>query len=865
MRRNVRKIGILATICSFCMILVCGVCSLFTNNTYKVSATTPTTGAHTVTEVCLHQGAISGNGFFCYFMENSTVLKQDLGTGLTEDNNTYLKNFANQLFFTGNKFENSGVGGRLNTQGALQNWFIEKTNGSTSTAVAVGDYFLIPQGTTYATSQVTFTFGKNFKILYTGSTTCPQTSDGVTCAGSGKCGHGYHVFSWASNSIQQISLNAGSGQNFFYSIFWGPGALESGIAAKETEDTNTFLRAFTDQLQLNGQSFTEAGLITAQGNVNMCFQKADMSNFKEGDTLYIPYGTKFVTNATAWVFGYNFKIVASTKACTDITNCQTALGNHTSQYCLSGKYHVYRWANGAAEPEVGTPNLNTYADNTGVQISAKSNTNGTVGIMPYFYNTQGYAISFDLLDCYGAGFGLVIGTKTSIQAFNTSGYQYLLFKGDGTTENSLGYTGTFKYSVGHTYKFAVEGNKVNLYEKGVLDSDSAYTQVASANFSLGSWDSIGILAKSDAERSTTVVLDNIAIYNQSGTAVWASNCDGALPGLTIGNSNGKGSLGVYNSIMYKVVFVNENGQQLSTQNVCANGKATVPTSSITPIEGYEFTGWSDDYSVITSDVVIYPVYESTTKIFPVAPEMTDNNVFIGYKLISKTDSSVLPTLYQPGDTYESSLYTYEAVTLEMYMEKGASARLSEVDGISGIRYTVNVNKAQLQSIKDTFGVTLNLGLRVRVVNAQDQISKTESTFNAITDVLGASQTGNVRESGNYLVYSVTYVMHDEFIANEKANEYKWLGDGFIEVVNGENTTKSYAVQNDNARSYRYLIDYYLNQSWTTEATETNVYKITHTLSDGTTKQDRYYSFYDLTYKVLLAEAERADVEVKDNQ
>ena len=95
MRRNVRKIGILATICSFCMILVCGVCSLFTNNTYKVSATTPTTGAHTVTEVCLHQGAISGNGFFCYFMENSTVLKQDLGTGLTEDNNTYLKNFAN--------------------------------------------------------------------------------------------------------------------------------------------------------------------------------------------------------------------------------------------------------------------------------------------------------------------------------------------------------------------------------------------------------------------------------------------------------------------------------------------------------------------------------------------------------------------------------------------------------------------------------------------------------------------------------------------------------------------------------------------------------------------------------------------------
>jgi hypothetical protein len=243
--------------------------------------------------------------------------------------------------------------------------------------------------------------------------------------------------------------------------------------------------------------------------------------------------------------------------------------------------------------------------------------------------------------------------------------------------------------------------------------------------------------------------------------------------------------------------------------------------------------------------------------------MTDNNVFVGYKLINKTDGTVQPKLYQPNEPYDHSIYNYEAVTLEMYMEKGASVRLSEVDGINGIRYTVNVNKAQLQSIKDTFGVTINLGLRIRVVNSAGKISKTESNFTAITDVLGVNQAGNCRESGEYLVYTVAYVMPDEFINLEINNSYSWLGDGFITLTNTDATTATYyAVQNDNVRSYRWLLNYYLNVSWTAEQTEVNQYKIEHTLSDGTI-QVRYYSFYFPTYQVLLSEATRARVTVLD--
>ena len=47
--------------------------------------------------------------------------------------------------------------------------------------------------------------------------------------------------------------------------------------------------------------------------------------------------------------------------------------------------------------------------------------------------------------------------------------------------------------------------KLSGYEKGVLETDSAYQKVLSANFSMTNWDSIGFMAVSDANSSATVV------------------------------------------------------------------------------------------------------------------------------------------------------------------------------------------------------------------------------------------------------------------------------------------------------------------------------------------------------------------------
>ena len=608
-----RRVGLLSTICAFCLLLVCGFATLFNSNENKADAASAA-GSYNVTGVTLHGVAGGSDSMYLVLWNGNVPLEHDLAVNQTEDTNVYLKDFASQLIFNGEPFEKSGGGGLITMQDSQQNWKFQKWNGSTATSFSEGDWIMIPRGTVFKTSTLTFTFVNNYKFVYS-STACTNTVDGVNCGTSGSCLHGFHSYAWTgtASTISQVSINNGSGdKGNAYFQFWASSVVDPGYTGGTTATTNGLLKAFESQLTFNGKPFAEGAKVTGQGNINLLFQRKDGADFAEGDTIYIPYGAKLVSSTATLTFGYHYKIVASSKTCEELANCQTTLGGGTSKYCRSQYFHVFRWANGEAEPEAGTPVTQARGDNTAVLISAMTKTDGTVGKVAYYYNSNAYAISFDMLNCYGAGFGVVIGNKTNISATNDS-YTYMLFKQDGTPVNSLGYTDTFSYQVGKTYKFAVESSKLNLYEKGVMDANSEYALVASANVSLSSWDSIGFLAVSDQNRSATAVIDNVILYNQSGVATLEHDLNAWTTPMAHGwsatNSNGKGTVEMYNKIMYSVSFLNENGEILSTQRVCANGKATAPTTNPS-LEGYEFTGWSDDYSMITSNVAIHPTFKA---------------------------------------------------------------------------------------------------------------------------------------------------------------------------------------------------------------------------------------------------------------
>ena len=62
--------------------------------------------------------------------------------------------------------------------------------------------------------------------------------------------------------------------------------------------------------------------------------------------------------------------------------------------------------------------------------------------------------------------------------------------------------------------------------------------------------------------------------------------------------------------VYNVVFVDMNGAVLKVEKVNANGAATAPVAPA--VEGYRFVKWDTDFSKVTKDLLVKPVYEKVT-------------------------------------------------------------------------------------------------------------------------------------------------------------------------------------------------------------------------------------------------------------
>lgn len=62
--------------------------------------------------------------------------------------------------------------------------------------------------------------------------------------------------------------------------------------------------------------------------------------------------------------------------------------------------------------------------------------------------------------------------------------------------------------------------------------------------------------------------------------------------------------------VYNVVFVDMNGAVLKVEKVNANGAATAPVAP--SVEGYRFVKWDTDFSKVTKDLLVKPVYEKVT-------------------------------------------------------------------------------------------------------------------------------------------------------------------------------------------------------------------------------------------------------------
>ena len=62
----------------------------------------------------------------------------------------------------------------------------------------------------------------------------------------------------------------------------------------------------------------------------------------------------------------------------------------------------------------------------------------------------------------------------------------------------------------------------------------------------------------------------------------------------------------YEDITYTVIFKKYDGGNLSVQHIAHGHAAVAPTPELIP--GHTFTGWDKDFSNITSDLTVNPIY-----------------------------------------------------------------------------------------------------------------------------------------------------------------------------------------------------------------------------------------------------------------
>ena len=112
--------------------------------------------------------------------------------------------------------------------------------------------------------------------------------------------------------------------------------------------------------------------------------------------------------------------------------------------------------------------------------------------------------------------------------------------------------------------------------------------------------------------------------------------------------------------VYNVVFVDMNGAVLKSEKVKANSSATAPKAP--EMEGYRFVKWDNDFTKVTRDLLVKPIYEKVTTNTPSTEEQkndkknsspdtgdtTTTGLFSAFALLGLISMAIVVTVRKKG-------------------------------------------------------------------------------------------------------------------------------------------------------------------------------------------------------------------------
>lgn len=154
------------------------------------------------------------------------------------------------------------------------------------------------------------------------------------------------------------------------------------------------------------------------------------------------------------------------------------------------------------------------------------------------------------------------------------------------------------------------------------------------------------------------------------TRLYSFAIDISLPGKDIYSGHGYvDAYAGYISALHKVTFLNYDGEILKEEYVATNDKATgniIPEKPEDEGYTYEFSGWDTDFSVVTGDIIVRPIFNSVIKSYSYS--FYDEDFTLLKQEIAEYNSVILAPA---NPTKESSeMYDYTFTSWDPIFEKG---------------------------------------------------------------------------------------------------------------------------------------------------------------------------------------------------
>ncbi len=178
--------------------------------------------------------------------------------------------------------------------------------------------------------------------------------------------------------------------------------------------------------------------------------------------------------------------------------------------------------------------------------------------------------------------------------------------------------------------------------------------------------------------------------------------------------------------------------------------------------------------------------------------------------------------------------TYEAITVDMAMKKGASARIGENGGLRWHTDIATADYDRLVELGATFGTKIT-------IEGGDATGKDVPLVNGLTE----------GDTTNMFVGALTSIQ-------EKNYDKKFKGVGYVTVTYTDESTKTFfAVENDNERSYKEVLELALNDTQETSGLvegKNYQYEVTNLLGATVYSpfKTNFYEFIKANYNVVKA-------------